>query len=187
MSGRASIAVLLIAGLPLTAAGAAGTADVQGSSGAQSPSVAPLGSNERTLNEVLVEGSPLWKLRKKMVQVEDKFYALYNEVNKDKDFNVNCHIEKPTGRIIKERVCRVEFIEDAQAVEVQAMLDGHNAPPAAMVAEAREVDFEKHFLQVVNSDPRLRKLVRERDALGKKYDQRHAEMSANHRWFRFEK
>jgi hypothetical protein len=186
MTGRLNIAVLLIAGLPLTAGAAAGAqgASVVNSAG----TVSPLSNGkERVLNEVLVPGTPLWKLRQKMVEVEDQFYALYNQVNKDKDFDVHCHIETPTGRIIKERACRVAFIEDAQAVEVQAMLDGHSAPPADMVALAREADFEQHFLQVVNSDKRLLKLVREREALGKKYDERHAEMARTHHWFRFEK
>jgi hypothetical protein len=178
--------MLLIAWLLHTAQAQA--TDAQGGSLAGAPGAdAAQEGNERVLEEVLVEGTPLWKLRQKMIKVEDQFYSLYNKVNKDKDFNVNCHIETPTGRIIKERVCRVEFIEDAERTEVQAMLDGHNAPPADMVAQARESEFERHFLQVVNSDPRLVKLVREREALGRKYDARHAQMRQNHEWFRFEK
>ena len=189
MNRRVTLAVLLVSGLPVAAMAASGTADANGASAASAASGVAVSQNghQQILNEVLVEGSPLWKLRKKMVKVEDQFYALYNKVNKDKDFNVNCHIEKPTGRIIKERVCRVEFIEDAQALEAQSLLDGHTAPPADMVAQARELDFEKHFLQVVNSDPRLLKLVREREELGKRYDKRHAQMVTNHDWFRFEK
>jgi hypothetical protein len=126
-------------------------------------------SKAEVLDEVLVQGTRRWTLRQQMIAVEDRFYALYDELNKDSDFDVHCHIEVPTGRIIKERVCRVAFHENAQEVEVNALRDGHSAPPADVVAQARSADFEKHFLQVVNSDPRLRKLVRERETLGKMY------------------
>jgi len=168
VSRRLTIAALLLVGLPIPA-GAAVPADVQDS------------PEQQSLDEVLVQGTQLWKLRQQMIRVEDEFYALYNELNKDKDFDVHCHTEAPPDRIIKERVCRVAYYEDAQALEAQALLDGHSAPPADMVAEARNADFERHFLQVVNSDPRLLKLVREREALGKKYDRERAQRSTGHR------
>lgn len=147
----------------------------------------PVAGADLVLDEVLVEGTRLWELRQQMVQLEDKFYALYNELNTDRDFEVHCHIEAPTGRIIKERVCRLAFVENAQEREVQAMLEGHAAPPADAVHQARTPEFEAHFMKVVNSDPRLRKLVRQRESLEQKYDKERQQRSANRGWFRFEK
>jgi hypothetical protein len=172
MIWRAGVAALVVAALPITAGAAA-----------SAPNTVEVSSREESaepdLDAVLVLGSRLWELREKMIAVEDKFYALYDELNKDDDFDVRCHIERPIGRIIKERVCRIAFQDDAQEVEVHALLDGHAAPPADMVAQARSVDFEKTFLRVVNSDRRLLKLVREREALEKKYDEERKKRFAN--------
>jgi hypothetical protein len=180
VSRHAALSVLLAVLLPIAVQAAAPAADVP-------QAATPADRPDEVLDEALVVGTKLWKLRQKAVEVEDRFYALYNQLNKDQDFDVHCHIEAPTGRIIKERVCRVSYIERAQAVEVTALLDGHSAPPSDMVAQARQADFEKHFLQVVNADARLRKLVREREALEKKYDEERKRRVANHSWFRFER
>jgi len=177
---RARFATLLVVVLPIAAMAPALAADPP-------PAAAPGGPPLEELDEVLVLGTQLWKLRQNMIRTEDRFYALYNELNKNHDFDVHCHIEAPTGRIIKDRVCRVAYVENAQEVEVKGFLDGHSAPPADMVGQARQADFEKNFLQVVNSDPRLRKLVREREALGKKYDAEVRKRFADRSWFRFEK
>jgi hypothetical protein len=172
----ASVAVILP--LPVAAAVPATAA----------PDAAALaGREESVLDEALVLGTQLWKLRKKTIEVEDRFNALYNQLNKDQDFDVHCHVETPPDRIIKERVCRVAFLENAQEVEVKGLLDGHSAPPADMVAQARQADFEENFLKVINSDPRLRKLVREREALEKKYGEELKRRVANRSWFRFER
>lgn len=180
MKRRVGIAALLAAVLPVAAVAQAPAADA--------PQVTMPGSAEpEVLDEVLVLGTQLWKLRQNMIETEDRFYALYNKLNKNQDFDVHCHVEAPTGRIVKERVCRVAFIERAQEVEVKALLDGHSAPPADMVTQARQADFEKHFLKVVNSDPRLRKLVREREALGKKYEAEVRKRFADREWFQFER
>lgn len=147
----------------------------------------PATGQEQVLDEVLVQGTQLWKLREQMVEVEDRFYALYNKLNKDQDFDVHCHIEAPTDRIVQERVCRIAYHENAQAIEVKALLDEHSAPPAEMVRQAREAEFEQHFLRVVNSDRRLVKLVREREALERKYDRELQRRIEDHSWFRFER
>lgn len=142
---------------------------------------------ELVLDEVLVRGTQLWKLREQMVEVEDRFYALFNELSENRDFHVHCYIEPPIGRIIKERVCRVAYLENAQEIEVKALLDGHSAPPADMVAQARDADFEAHFLGLVNGDKRLLKLVREREALEERYGKELKRRIANRSFFRFEK
>lgn len=176
--------VLLVAGLPLASA-AAEPRDAPAPAPVASAAASAESSRDWILDEVVVKGTRSWELQQQMVQVEDRFYALYNQLNADRDFDVHCHIEAPAGRIIKERICRVAFHEDAQAVEVRALLDGHNAPPAAMVAQAREAEFEANFLRVLNSDPRLLRLVREREALEEKYDAERTRELESRRWFHF--
>ncbi len=180
MSRRAGIVALCAVLLPMAVRAAEPATDVSGIA-------VPQGRPDEELDEVLVLGTKLWQLRQKSMEVERKFYDLYNQLNKEQDFDVHCYIEAPIGTIIKERVCRVAYFENAQAVEAKALLDGHSAPPADVVGQARQADFEQHFLRVVNADPRLRKLVRERESLEKKYDEERKRRITNRSWFRFER
>jgi hypothetical protein len=181
MRQPAAVAALVLGALPF----AAGAQAPEVSAREAATTAAP--GQEQLLDEVVVRGTQLWKLRQRMKKTEDKFYALYNKLNKEQDFDVHCHIETPTGRVIKERICRVAFFEDAQEIEAKALLDGHSAPPAYMVAQARNADFEAHFLKVINSDPRLLKMVREREALGAQYSEELKRRYRNNTWFQFEK
>jgi hypothetical protein len=63
----------------------------------------------------------------------------------------------------------VQFYEKAQAEEAQALLRGEFAPPADLVAVERSAEYEKKALAVINAHPELLKLVREREALEKRY------------------
>jgi hypothetical protein len=132
--------------------------------------------SDEVLPEMLVKGTRLYQMRKAIVEAEDRFYALYNELNKNNDYDVHCKIEAPIGTKLKERVCRAQFIERAQeneAVAVLAEIRGEAAGFALspdLVALEREEDFSKSMLDVINSDPRLRRLIRERDAIEKKYE-----------------
>lgn len=135
--------------------------------------VSPLGSSQseelEELDEAKVKATKLWQMREKMVALEEQFYARYNELNKNDDFDVHCAMEAPLGTRLKKRVCRIEFYEDAQAREAQAFLDGSVAPSADSVMLERRDEFTKAMLGVINSDTRLRKLIREREELEKRY------------------
>jgi hypothetical protein len=129
----------------------------------------PAPENLEELDEATVEATKLWQMREKMVALEEQFYALYNDLNKDDDFDVHCAREAPLGTRLKKRVCRIEYYENAQADEAQALLGGYSAPPADLVLLTRYPDFSKAMLGIINSDPRLRKLVRQREDLEKRY------------------
>lgn len=90
---------------------------------------AAAGSNDQAqeLDRVEVHGTTpeLWKLREVVIEAEDRFYAKYNEVNVNDDFDVNCRVEAKTGTRLKARTCRPLYKEYAvqegakQAVEVR--------------------------------------------------------------------
>jgi hypothetical protein len=127
------------------------------------------GPRDEELDEVLVKGTKLWQMRKEIVATEERFFRRYNELNKNDDFDIHCAMEAPTGTRLKSRICREQYIEDAEAEQAQAMLRGEYAPPPEMVRLERFDDYKKNVLQVVNSDQELRKLIRQRDAIEKKY------------------
>lgn len=94
----------LAALLAATAAPAAAAADA---------AVAPV-EEDVVLDEVLVRGKRLERI---IVDAEDAFYRLYNELNKDDDYDVNCayvnvNADNPGSRITS-RVCLPGFVADA--------------------------------------------------------------------------
>jgi hypothetical protein len=121
------------------------------------------------LPEVVVESKRLYQLRKEMIQVEDKFYALYNKLNTDQEFDVHCTMHTPTGTHLQERVCRVRFYEDAQAAWARSQITGDYSPPPDLVALERAPEYKRNALSVINAHPELRRLVKEREALEKRY------------------
>jgi len=139
------------------------------SAGVVQAASAPAATESTELPEVQVMGKRLSQMRQDIIKTEDKFFALFNELNKDDDYDVHCGNEARTGTRLKQRVCRVHYYEKAQADEARAMLTGDYAPPADMIALERGAEYEKKALAVINAHPELRKLIRERDALEKKY------------------
>jgi hypothetical protein len=142
-------------------------------------------SESTELPEVQVMGKRLYEMRQDIIKAEDKFFALFNELNTDDDYDVHCNVEAPTGTRLKQRVCRLQFYEKAQAEEAQALLRGEFAPPADLVAVERGAEYEKKALAVINAHPELRRLVREREALDKKYKATRKERFKG-RWILFE-
>lgn len=159
--GQLALAVCLLLTLQMSA----GAHAAEGS--------APLGLSRSEeldeLDEARVKATKLWQMREKMVALEEQFYARYNELNKDNDFDVHCAMEAPLGTRLKKRVCRIQFFEDAQAEEARAFLDGSVVQSADMVTLQRKDEFKVAMLAVINSDNQLRKLIREREELEKRY------------------
>jgi hypothetical protein len=122
---------------------------------------------EQELDEIIVRGTPLWKLRKAIVESEERFYALYNQLNDQDEFDVRCRQEAPLGTRLKRRICRIAFHEEAQAQFAQAMLWGEPGVDPDLLLLTRRDEYREHALQIINSDARLLKLVRERESLGR--------------------
>jgi hypothetical protein len=170
MKGKPIWAAILAA---LTSAGAAYAA-------------APGAVTETTeLPEVQVLGKRLYQMRQDIIKAEDRFYAKFNELNTDDDFDIHCTMEAPTGTRLKQRACRVQFYEKAQADEARAFLTGDYAPPADLVVLQRHAEYEQKALALLKAHPELLKLARERDALEKKYNATRKERFKG-RWILFE-
>lgn len=137
------------------------------------------------LDEVVVRGTKLWQMREAILNAEKRFYALYNELNADDDFDVHCDMEAPLGTRLESRVCRVAYVADAQADFAQALLAGYEAPRPEIVALERANEYRAAALKVINSDKRLLKLVKERERLEAKYlEERRKRFKG--RWILFE-
>jgi len=138
------------------------------------------------LDEVTVSGErvKIEALRKQIVQLEDKFYDRYNELNTVEDFDIHCIEEARTGTRFIKRSCRAVYQEQAFADEGQAafkilqrfrekgpqIADSGPPVPATVVIERRLPEYKKNLEEVVRSNPELSGLLAERGKLIEGYD-----------------
>jgi hypothetical protein len=140
---------------------------------------------DEQLDEIIVQGTRLWQMHKALTDADDRFFARYNEINKDHDFDVHCDMEAPLGTRIKQRICRPAFQERAEEQWARGLLEGFSAIPPELIWLVREDEYRKNLLDVARGDPLLMKMLRERDALAKRYEaERKRRMKG--RWIIFE-
>jgi len=71
-------------------------------------------SNDETIEDIVGVGQKsLADLRRDVFQSEEDFYSLYNKLNDDKEYDVRCFYERPTGTRMKNHVCRAKFVTKA--------------------------------------------------------------------------
>lgn len=139
------------------------------------------------IDPVLVTGerARLAELRDEIVQLEDRFYARYNELNPIRDFDVHCGKEASTGRLVRLRSCRAVYVQEAEAAEGEVAvqrrqwvqeqagkaLQGGGPPvPAGVAIEMRRPAFRQNLREVVERHPELAGLLRERAELLRHYE-----------------
>ena len=64
-------------------------------------------------DDMLVAKKSLSELRAELYKSEEAFYELFNTLNDDDDYDVDCFYERTTGTRIKNHVCRAKFVSDA--------------------------------------------------------------------------
>jgi hypothetical protein len=124
-------------------------------------------------------------IRREMSRVEGQYFALYNKLNTDKQFDMVCRMEAPTGSNFMRRVCQPRYLESAKQTSASERIDAANhagTPPqaganvgAAMVGGASVVDtqqdaFRRNMLDVLQKSPELQALGQKRDELQRKLD-----------------
>jgi hypothetical protein len=108
--------------------------------------------------EVVVVGNKsISTLRKEVYEAEADFYALYNTLNDDPDFDVKCNYETATGTHVKNHVCRANFV--AASYAKHAARNGNDLSRVAAqtdpaLAEKTAV-FEERLTNLVNTNAEL--------------------------------
>ena len=176
---QAMFAMALLLAAPFVQAGAA----------APAPAPAPA-TQQSDLDEIVVQGQrvQLLEMRKELVQLEDRFYARYDDLNTNDDFDIHCFKEARTGTRIIKRTCRAVYEDDALQVEGKAdtefrqfresqrfnphgfIVPGQPPAPPIMAIMARLGEFRANMKDVVSRDPQLLGLLRDRAELGKRYE-----------------
>ncbi len=134
------------------------------------------------LDEISVQGYRLSRLRQEIVEAEDRFFALYNDLNTRDEFDIVCQTVQHTGTIMKSRSCFPRIVEIATGAEAEAFADAIDrnssgdkaarprATPASVVLAAKSPEYKDNILRLLRKHPELRALVSERDALQRRYD-----------------
>src|SRR5262249_52378893 len=64
-----------------------------------------------------------WQLRQEMDRVEQRFYALYNKLSTQDEFDIVCTMQAQPNSKFKRRTCRPRFLFKASNADAQAFLD----------------------------------------------------------------
>ena len=115
-----------------------------------------------TIDEVTVYGNKsLLVLRQELYEAEDNAYAVFNSLNSDDEYDVQCYREAPVGSHIKRRVCRPNFVNDATPDDARkGQLGLPNKDAWAIVQQKNKILREKMEALVVKH-PELFKALEE--------------------------
>ena len=118
-----------------------------------------IGQDDEVIDDIVVVGEKsLTKLRKEVFKAEEAFYSVYNDLNDEKDYQVRCFYEKPTGTRIKNHVCRAKFV--TKAYSSHASRNGNDLSRVANqssnpVFAEKTVKYQAHMESLVAENPEL--------------------------------
>ncbi len=115
-AGAVLLGRVAIAQPPPTADGPTAAKDAEASSAASS-APAPAPSSPSPEDEIVVEGRRPQQLLAEIERAENAFYARFNAINGDHEFDIVCRNERLTGSNIPRRECRPQFELDVQAAQ----------------------------------------------------------------------
>jgi hypothetical protein len=130
------------------------------------------------IESVIISGhlNKLREVQKAIVDAEDRFYARYNQLNKNHDFDIECSVEAPTGTRLEVRECLPKFAAALTKQDVRGLLSSGTSvdggvfkPSAGGLISNRMPELKSRMAQVVRSDPELQRLLRERALLAQHY------------------
>jgi hypothetical protein len=118
--------------------------------------------------EVNAQREKLSVLRAAIAELEERFYAEYNRLNRIDRFDVDCADIAGTGTRLKRRDCRPVFVSDATSLEIRQMGDtsfSTGQAPASIVIASTWPRFQQQMRTVIAGSPRLRELLEHRALL----------------------
>jgi hypothetical protein len=131
---------------------------------------------------VSVRRAELRVMRQEMVKVQDRFYTEYNRLNTNHWWDVLCHWEAQ-GNHMKARVCKPRFVDQGFSTFTFVELNPNKVdfprdtftsiplPPNRSLILKKWADFEKNMQDQINGSSELRRLVSEREAQEKRYEE----------------
>jgi hypothetical protein len=118
-------------------------------------------------NIVVVGQKSLAELRREVVKAEEGFYSVFNELNDEKDYDVRCFYESPTGSHLKNHVCRARFVTKAYSQHASrsgnkiSRVANQDGNPAFIEKTAK---YEQKMQTLIAANPELQTALIEYDA-----------------------
>jgi hypothetical protein len=127
----------------------------------------------RTLDEIIVSGElgSLGAAWKAVIEAEDRFYARYNELNKDDSMDIQCRFEQDTGTRIPRRSCQPRLADELGHNEAEWALNKRSGESRRNKEEAMKADLKARTLKLLAEDPELLRALLERTRLEQHYEQ----------------
>ncbi|MEO6081440.1 MAG: hypothetical protein ABIQ86_16965 [Steroidobacteraceae bacterium] len=133
------------------------------------------------LDEVQVRGGRLYD---RLVRAEDRFFKLYNSLNKEDDFDTNCaNMPIDPDSRVEHRFCMPAFFADALSEKVRLSqyctsliardADGnitaqgpcYEAPPVQLIFFSRQDAYVNNVIKVIQDNPQLKEIAVEVETL----------------------
>ncbi len=189
------LAVATCLGILVLAHPAAGAAARDTSASASAPASSPVSlagsasapgitsqdpSGDPELAEIIVTArqDSLSSLRLALVDAEDRFYARWNELNKDDALDIVCRTEAPIGTRLKRRTCAPRLLDEANREQAMMMLSGNAGAGGSVRAKGTgdlrtqaAAELKRRTLPLLDTDSRLRQALLERTRLQQMYDE----------------
>ncbi len=104
--------------------------------------------SSESIEEIVVYGDkPLGALRRDVYKSEENFFDLFNSLNRDFEYDVNCYYEVPSFTHIRRHVCRANFVVEATSVQyVEIRTSGPRyptVPPDLVIAKKKKILRQK--------------------------------------------
>ncbi|MEJ0040453.1 MAG: hypothetical protein WDO68_31265 [Gammaproteobacteria bacterium] len=131
------------------------------------------------LSGVTFSAEKPYDLRQQIAKVEAEYFALYNKLNTDRQYDMLCKMDRATGTTLAKRVCQPRYVETAQRANASERVQTatHAGPgvdatnPSAAASSSRDDAFRKNMLEVLRQSPELQALGEKRDALQARLDE----------------
>ena len=140
-------------------------------------------SNDETIEDNVVVGQKsLAEWRRDVFQAEEDFYSLYNKLNDEKEYDVRCFYEKPTGTNIKNHVCRARFVTKAYAGHARrnrndlSRIANQDAIPVPAEKTAR---FQEKMETLIAANPELQAALVQYNTLRAQFMAKREENASN--------
>lgn len=86
------------------------------------------------IEEIIVYGEKsLANLRREVYRTEENFFATFNALNEEEEYDVHCFYEVPSFTHIRRHVCRANFVKDATAKDFAGWRRGQPVIPSETV------------------------------------------------------
>ncbi len=112
-----------------------------------------------TMEEIIVYGDKsLHTLRQEVFRAEENFFAVFNTLNEDDEYDIRCFYEVPSFTHIRRHVCRANFVIDATSAEsAPAFSEGIGAfsRPAAFEIRRKKKRLRELMEALVAERPEL--------------------------------